>query len=489
MRNACTRCHNELAYNEWLIGKREQIFQKTGTIFKTPVVKYSAALCESCLKLIAPRLLIPKPVKTSNTTINYGFDYALNKPYFSQPPKTPWLSGLLKHFINIAPSKKLLELYSRYIPKSELRLQDPKFSQDPRPLESLEDAINPGFDEDGRMLTHPLPPQHPRFTQPDRQLSESAYVKSSKIMYPHLATSSVPKHLRVVTIMAKAKCSSDEARIISDECISLNATEAMVNKFCSWARRKGSDKLIDYLLPFTETVVDVEIPDQETEPWEENPVEAGKPLWGNTIDNIRGYNGICEDVPVEMIGLPEKSTGPLATMIDGELTWDNPTDDEEDWEAQMAEWEPEDRNPNNGSIIAYHVLEDFNAEKEKPWIDRQPKWFIQKLNTIQNCRTIADLTELGQTIHESNNFNRDQAGVFWTEYHSQKHKLEPKYLGLTARSFLKKIIQSNGHIGALGVFLHNVQSGKIKVTPDPTKHEWGVIWETYKRRKEVHATA
>jgi len=197
----------------------------------------------------------------------------------------------------------------------------------------------------------------------------------------------------------------------------------------------------------------------------------------------------------------------------------------------MAEWEPEDRNPNDGGLIKFHVLEDTGLKQSKiadlrelkknpksefnlswdfletltdkplefvedlwnkwlSWETRQPKWFKNFINQVKTQTDLTKLQYLGQDVHEKKAswLNRDQAGVFWTEYHSQKHKLEPKHLGLTTRSFLKKIIQSNGHIGALGVFLHNVQSGKIKVTPDPTKHEWGVIWETYKRRKEVHAT-
>jgi hypothetical protein len=396
--------------------------------------------------------------------------------------------------------------------------------RDPRPLESLESVINPGFDEDGTILNHPLPPQHPRLLQSDRQISESAYVKSSKIMYPHPDIASLPKHLTVSYISAKAKCSADEARIIADECISLNATKKMVDKFCSWAKLKSVEKLINYLLPFTEAVVDVETPGNEVEPWEENPVEAGRPLWGSYIDNIRGFNGICTDIPVETI--EHKPEPGLAKVVNSEIIWPNSSLDfieiEDDWdttEQELAEQEPEGRNPNNGSTVSYHVLENMGLKQEKiailtdlyswefirdlankpldfvedlwnkkfSWEARQPKWFKQQLEVIHDCKDLEQLSELGKTTHSKNSFNQDQAGVFWTTYNSQKVKLAPKHYSLSCRSMLAKIIRGDGHLGAVGVWLHNVQIGKIKVVPPPTDFEWGIIWSKYKEVKEAHA--
>ena len=434
--------------------------------------------------------------------------------------------------------------------------------KDPRPVEILENVINPGFDDDGRMLTHPLPPQYPRFTQPDRQLSESAYVKSSKIMYPHLHTSSVPKHQQVRTIMAKAKCPAEDAMIIANECISLNATAQMVDKFCDWAKAKGSDKLITYLEPFVEAVVDVETSFQEVEPWEENPVEAGMPMWGNTLNNIRGYNGICEDVPVETIKCPKKEPG-MAQIIGNKIVWPtslldmspipepevitaediftapNPeTSDEEepeDWEAQTAEWEPEERNPNLGTTIGYHVLEDLGVKQEKineliglkknplsdfdlpwtilmdlqyqslelvedlwnkwlSWDARQPDWFKAAIEKSSSFTDYHELMQWRREIFENagfndHKFNKAQAGAFWTACNSHKAQLTPKHLGISARGILKRIIQANGNLGWVGQWLYKVGSGETKVYPKPTDYEMSVIWQTFKRQKEVHITA
>lgn len=359
--------------------------------------------------------------------------------------------------------------------------EDHSAHRDPRPIESLQDIINPGFDEDGTILTHPAPPHYPRLSQPDRQIFESCAIAGSKILWPHSNTSGMQKHLTAQYIMIRAKCTLQEAEYIADSCVTLEATKKMVDTFCEWGRKKGADKLIAYLWKFVIGVTEAEAPSDEKEPWEDEPVTAGELQGG-----IFGSCGHCEDMEIDEIEVKPKE-GPMATMVDNKLTWVGNIQDLTVKEVPEMSEEPESEiTPNT---IAYHVLEDFNAEEEIPWIDRQPKWFITQLNALQGCKDLEHLSEMGKIVHAINNFNRDQAGVFWTEYNSRKHALEPKHLGLTARSLLKKIIQSNGHIGALGVFLHNVQSGKIKVTPTPSKYEFGIIWKTYNRRKEVHAAA
>jgi len=373
----------------------------------------------------------------------------------------------------------------------DITAEDHSAKRDLRPIENLEDVINPGFDENGTILTDPLPPQIPRLSQSDRQIFESCAVAGSKILWPHRNNSGIQKHLTVQYIMNKAKCTVQEANYIADSCVALEATAKIVDKFCEWAVKKGADKLIQYLWKFVIGITEAEAPSDKHEPWEDEPVTAGEPLWKNSIDKIRGYNGICEDIEMEQIEVKPKEPG-LAKIIGDKIIWPKskldflPTSLPVEEDLTVIE-EPESETV--PSAIAYHVLEDFNSEEEIPWIDRQPEWFILQLEALQSCKNLEHLSEMGKAVHAINNFNRDQAGVFWTEYNSRKHILEPKHLGLTARSFLKKIIQSNGHIGALGVFLHNVQSNKIKVTPEPSKHEWGVIWKTYKRRKEVHANA
>jgi len=203
-----------------------------------------------------------------------------------------------------------------------------------------------------------------------------------------------------------------------------------------------------------------------------------------------GACGLCEDVPVEEIERPVKE-GSWATMVGGKLTW------VEDIQALTVKEVPElledgvnEEEPIGlAGTISYHVFEDFNAEEEVPWLDRQPDWFILELNQIQDCKNLEVLNLLGKTVHGDNDFNRDQAGVFWTAYNSRKHELEPQHLGISARGILKRIIQANGNLGWVGQWLYKVGSGETKVYPKPTDYEMSVIWKTFKRQKEVHITA
>jgi len=358
------------------------------------------------------------------------------------------------------------------------------FDKDPRPLENLESILNPGFDEGGTMLSHPLPPHIPRLNQSDRQIFETCAIAGSKILWPHLDTSGMQWYRTVPYIMARVKCTPKEAEYIADSCVALEATKQMVDKFCEWGLKKTPKELIAYLWKFVLAVTEAEAPSDEHEPWEDEPVTTGELQGG-----IFGQCGLCEDVPVEEIEIKPKE-GPWATMVDGKLTWveDIQTltvrEVPEIPESEITEPEPAEL----AGTISYHVLEDFNTEEEVPWLDKQPNWFIQRLEKIQACKTLEDLAQIGKEIHSDNGFNRNQAGVFWTEYNSHKHILEPKHLGLTARSILKKIVQANGHLGYVGQWLYKVGSGEIKISSPPTEYEMSIIWQTYKRRKEVHST-
>ena len=348
-------------------------------------------------------------------------------------------------------------------------------------------------------LSHPLPPHYPKLSQFDRQLSESGYVKSSKLLMPHLDKGGIQDHLRVTSIMNKAKCDAYEARIIADQCISLDATPVMVDEFCRWARVKGSDKLIEYLTPFMEVVVDESIPKQDEEPWENDPVAAGE-LLGYTeqdpMNIIRGSFGICKDTVIETIE-PVKREAGIAKIIGDEIVWPETyeIEDEEAWEAQAAEWEPEDRNPNSGGIMSYHIVEDFSSSnEEEPWLKRQPKWFKASLLKLTSFEDLKPLMAWSRVIHRDQGFagrkfNRDQSGVFWSEYHNYKTKLTPNFLSIACRAILERIVKANGQLKVFGQWMYKAQKGDIKLKNPPSEYEWGVIWKTYNRRKEVQAKA
>jgi len=355
--------------------------------------------------------------------------------------------------------------------------EDLSSDRDPRPLEKLEDVINPGFDEHGTMLTHPLPPQIPRLNQMDRQIFETCAISGNKVLWPHLDTTGIRRHLTIPYIKAKAKCTPEEASYIADSCVALEATKKMVDTFCKGACENGAKRVIEYLWRFVIGVTEAEAPSDEQEPWEDEPVEAGELQGG-----LFGECGLCEDVPVEEIERPVKE-GPWATIVNGKLTW------VEDIQALTVKEVPEMTEPEPAElagVIGYHVLENFGTE-EPIWFDTQPDWFKDKLESIQSCESIEELSKLGQDQHAGNGFSRDQAGVFWTEYNSRKHALEPTHLSISARSILRRLVQANGNLGWVGQWLYKIGKGEIKISPQPTKYEMSVIWQTYKRRKEAHA--
>ena len=351
--------------------------------------------------------------------------------------------------------------------------------RDPRPLEKLEDVINPGFDEHGTMLSHPLPPHIPRLSQEDRRIYETCSVSGSKVLWPHFDTTGVRRHLTVQYIKAKAKCTPKEAGYIADSCVALEATKKMVDTFCEGAQKNGAKRVIEYLWKFVIGVTEAEAPSDEREPWEDEPVEAGELQGG-----LSGECGLCEDVPVEEIKLPVKE-GPWATMVNGELTW---VADIQALTVKEVPEIPEEEPIVPVGIISYHVLEDFGTE-EPDWFGIQPDWFKDKFESIQSCESLEELSKLGQDQHAGNGFSRDQAGVFWTEYNSRKHALEPTHLSISARSILRRLVQANGNLGWVGQWLYKIGEGEIKISPQPTKYEMGIIWQTYKRRKENHEVA
>lgn len=332
--------------------------------------------------------------------------------------------------------------------------EDHRAHRDPRPLENLEEVISPEPDEDGNIQSHPLPPHHPRLTELDRQIFESCAVSGPKILWPHVNGNSIPRHLTIQYIMKKANCSAEQAREIADEAALLDATPTMVDEFCRWARVKGAGNLIDYLYPMALTVVEVEDSEQEEPGWFYEPTVAGKKLPG-----IQGEAGICEDIETDI----------------------NP-------DYLDFSWEPVEKSEGTPATIGYHVLEDFNSEEGVPWIDRQPKEFQALVGKIQRSKNLDQLGELGRDIYESKTWNHAQTSVLWTEYSSRKSYLERQIpLTCTTRSLIDKIANADGHLGSVGIYLHKVQAGEIKVFPKPADREWTIIWRRYQEQKEALA--
>lgn len=414
--------------------------------------------------------------------------------------------------------------------KPYLSTQAKKFDADPRPAEDLTEAIIPGFDKKGNSLSDPLPPHYPRLTQPDRQLSESAYVIGTKLLMPHRDNGSIPYHLSIKNIMAKSGCNADEARNLEDAFALLDATPKMVDVFCHWTEARSAEATLDYLWRYLIGIVEAEEEPREftgideREPWEDEVVTTG-----NLLPGIFGKAGICEDAyPEKVTKKAEKR--PMAVAVGNEIIWPQADEDGDfPWtpacEDDIESWnfEPPESN-DNGSTVGYHVLQDFNrqtdlmneiygqckdydqrewywdwketADEEEvermhhklfSWEAKQPKGLKNLLTQIRKCPDLSELSELGKGLHGLE-LKQDHAGVIWTEYNSKKAALEGKIqLRPIARVFLQKIAQADGNIGSLGSYLYKVQKNEIKVKDTPSETEWRVIWKEYHEMKAMHA--
>jgi len=391
-----------------------------------------------------------------------------------------------------------------------------KRPEDPRPLESLETAINPGFDEQGNILSDPFPPHRPRLTQLDRwEYEASARRKDSLIMLPHPNTRT-PRHMTQEFISKLAGCSQDDARKLLDCFIPLEATEQMVKTYSLMARKKGTEAVVDHLWRFVIGAVEAETSHEEIEPWMLEPVAAGEPYpeW-----TPFGRAGLCEDVDLEPIEFERheyeetdsEHEEPVRTWVAYE--WD-PTEN--------LEWSPkEETESSSTSTVTYHVVEDTNKRqcllqdlrnrldpheynriydadldilealhlKHCGWMAQQGKRFCKVVKKIRQLKNLKDLGRFSQVLYTSNNFTHDQRSVLWTEYRQRRKTLEravPK--NITTLAIMKRI-EAGVDLGNLGRLIWKAQKGEIRVRSLPSDDEFRLIWRAWKQKRLPQLTA
>ena len=383
--------------------------------------------------------------------------------------------------------------------------------EDPRPLETLESTVSPGFDEFGESLMSPFPPHRPRLTQFARQIFEACAIAGSKILMPH-NNSKTPRHMSTEFISKLAACTQDEARRLLDCFIPLEATEQMVKTYSFMARERGAEAVIDYLWRYVMGVVEAEAPSEEIEPWMLEPVEAGEPYpsWSPF-----GRAGLCEDVELEPVQFERHEyedpddlraeENPIHTWVAYE--WDP---------IENLEWTPEEIESNSApNTIAYHVLEDTNRrsclledlkKKLDPdeyndiynapidelerlhfmhcgWMAQQPKEYLQTIKQIRREKDLGKLLMFGQAQHKKTGLTRNQQAVLWTEYHQRRRALEravPK--NITTLAIMKRI-EAGVDLGNLGRLIYKAQKGQIRVHALPSNDEFRLIWKAWKRKR------
>lgn len=386
----------------------------------------------------------------------------------------------------------------------------PPFDRDPRPVESLEEVLMPGWEpqlisamtwdgDDPEIInwvskSDPLPPHKPRLTQLDRFEWEACALGGSKILMPHRADR-IPRHMTQEFIGKLAGCNQNEARNLLDCFIVLEATEQMVKTFCSMARERGAEAMVDYLWRYVIALVEVEAPSDAigAYEWEPEPELAMGPQWA--LENLFRK----EDSEPEAIQFVRHEYDNEDTV---HYEW-TPQDDLDLGEAIQGE--------GGGSTVAYHVMEDLGRKQQLKeelravdpfmdlpddldqlealhlkhcgWMARQPRKFQKLVQHIRRIEHLGELGTIGKELYDTATWNRDQLAVVWTEYQQRRKQLERAIpYSCTTLAILRRI-EVGKNLGSLGRQIWRAQHGELRVKPMPSPEEFKVLWGAWKQAK------
>jgi hypothetical protein len=274
-------------------------------------------------------------------------------------------------------------------------------------------------------------------TMLERQIFEDCTVSAGRVVAPHLNTKgNCAQHLRPEIIQHRAGCSFAQAVSLCDAWSILEATPAMVEKFCNWVKAKGVQKAVAWFENLAMQLAEVEFPAEDHQSLEEDPYLD---LRCQTFD---------EENPVE--------------------------------EDDYAEYIPD--------TFRYHLVGENPDADEKTWQQKQPAWYCGLLNRIRFCQSSDKLAGLGKQIY-SMDLSHGQAGVIWHEYGRAKSRLLAgirQNLSASARNLLVKINSANGNLGSIGALMYKIQHGQIQMAEAPADHEWIILWQAYNDRKAAH---
>jgi len=406
--------------------------------------------------------------------------------------------------------------------------------EDPRRLETLQEAVAPGFEDvesGGRIFQYypkgmpilpipepglktnlsksdPFPPHRPRLTQLDRFEYEACDLVGAKILMPH-ENKDIPRHMTQQFISKLAGCSQDDARRLLDCFIVLEATEKMVKTFCSMARERSADAIVDFLWRYVIGVVEAEATSDAMPPFEYKDSEVLPlemvPAWARgshlTLDTLFPE----KTEPIEFIRHGYGDDGEIISDIHYEWNPGNELD-----------WEPEETERISApSTIAYHIFEDGNRrqvllqdlQNELPderyweiadlpvddlealylkhcgWMARQPKEYCLIIKAVRHAENLTELGARGKNAYALKALTRDQRSVLWTEYHQRRHQLEraiPK--NITTLAIMKRI-EAGVDLPGLGRLIYKAQNGELKVRALPSKDEFRLIWKAWKKAR------
>ena len=282
----------------------------------------------------------------------------------------------------------------------------------------------------------------------ERMTLEDCDFVGGKAVTWHENVTDMPYHLRLDYLTKRLGCTPNEAEVIREYFVELDATPEMVDTFIRWTNKRGFDKGLQY---FKDLAAELEA----LKPSPEDALEAD-------AQHVYKHSYIAD--PGEEYESTEDEDVETSGFLINEYAGTPVSIREESFEP-----------------YSYHLVDE--EDYQLPWESTQPGWYRSLLWRVRKSTDFDKLTELGKKTYESN-LSRDQASVFWSEYTIKKKALERKIpLSPAARAFIQKIDHAPDGLPGLGAWLYRVQHGETNIVNPPLEREWKVIWKVYRQRK------
>ncbi|MFH1626089.1 MAG: hypothetical protein ABID54_13180 [Pseudomonadota bacterium] len=360
------------------------------------------------------------------------------------------------------------------------------FSRDPRSLETLQEAVAPGFDDDGNSLSNPLPPFHPHLSQFDSQIWEMCDLASPKVLMPHRDSSSIPWHYQLRPIMNMAGVDAEQAEIISEIGQGLDATASMMKQFCKQAK-DDFRSFLHQMTPFVDAVDELEDPVKPKEARYEIPpsIRVNKGALKTLYRMLPDPDDEPDDEEEER---EQSSTTSYHIMLDfSEIAdmrrdlWDL----YKDYSMGSPPYGLWDRifKHDNEDYIPDDTIEEMWAKKFN-WYRTSSHFDLFKQ---VHLGSLEEIRQLAKGVYEDHiKLSKVEKSVFFTEYNIRKRFFE-RHVKPVVNTMIQRIYNSDGRLGLIGIKLHQIQKGLIPFKYTLQHHEWGMLWDAYKQEKELRS--
>ena len=101
--------------------------------------------------------------------------------------------------------------------------------------------------------------------------------------------------------------------------------------------------------------------------------------------------------------------------------------------------------------------------------------------------SLEEIRQLAKGVYEDRiKLSKTEKSVFFTEYNIRKRFFE-RHVKPVVSQMIKRIYNSDGRLGQIGIKLHQIQKGLIPFKYTLQRHEWSMLWDAYKQEKELRS--